>query len=173
MATKRKRRRHTLSEGSVTAFLIRAAERESGGPYPLLSRDWLISPDRFDDPRARELADKIITAYAVEHPPVPNAEQIADAVDWKTALGGLMILAPEHPPIPNAGQIADAVDCKTTLQGLILLLQGQSLTLEQARRKLLAQARREVAEEVGKTAEAVKQDHTRARRKHRIKHRPR
>ena len=147
MATKKKHsRRNAVAEGSVTALLMRASEWGSEGPYPLLSREWLASPDRFDDPAGRELADRIITAYAHLHPPIPNAEDIAGTVDWKTTLGGLA------------------------------LVQERGISLEQARRELVTQARHEVASEVGKTPEAVKLDHTRvlrARRTQRVKKRPR
>ena len=136
MATKRKKpRRDAVSERSVTALLMRASEWESEGPYPLLAREWLASSDRFDDPAGRELADRIIAAYAAEHPPIPTAEQIVDAVDWKTMLGGLA------------------------------LAQKHGVPLEQARRKLLPRARREVADEVGKTPEAVKQDTKRVKQR--------
>jgi hypothetical protein len=123
---------------------MRAHEWGSDGPYPLLAREWLNSSDRFDDPAGRELADRIITAYAAEHLPIPNAEQIAAAVDWKVTIRGLT-LAKER---------------------------GISLERMLRDRKLLAQARCEVAAEAGKSHEAVKQDHTRVRRDHRVKHRP-
>ena len=104
---------------------MRASEQQSEGPYPLLSREWLASADRFDDPAGRELADRIIAAYAAEHPPRLNAEAVADAVDWKVTFRGLK----QHGVPPD---------------------------------ELLAQARREVAEEVGKKQGAVKSDHVRA-----------
>ena len=141
MATKKKApRRKPLSEHTVTALLMRAAEWSSEGPYPLLSREWLASSDQFDDPAARELADKLIAAYAAEHPPVADAEAIADAVDWKITLGGFA------------------------------LMQERGISLERARRELLAKARSEVADEVDKSPEAVKLDHVRRRK--RVKHRP-
>jgi hypothetical protein len=73
---------------------------------------------------------------------------------------------------PNAEQIADTVDWKVTLRGLALARE-RGVSLTQARRELLALARREVAEEVGKTTEAVKLDHTRVHRARRVKQRPR
>ena len=136
MATRKKKPRHTISENSVTALLMRAAEQSSEGPYPLLCRQWLASSDRFDDPAGRDLAQKIIEAYAAEHPlPRPGAEDVAATVDWKNILRGLS-LVPEH-----------------------------DRSLESARLKLLAQARAEVAEEVGKSPEAVKLLHTRVKRR--------
>ena len=142
MATKRNKRRHTLSEGSVTALLMSAAEWQSEGPYPLLAREWLTSSDRFDDPAGRELADKIIAAYAAEHPAIPDAEAIAATIDWKT-----------------------------TIRGLVVAGYGGVLP-EHVHDKLLGQARREVAKEVGKREGAVKQAHVRIQRARRDKQLP-
>ena len=138
MATKRKKPRHALPEGSVTALLMRANEWGSDGPYPLLAREWLNS----SDPAIRELADRIITAYAAEHPAIPDAEAIAATVDWKTMIRGLMVA------------------------------QAGGVLSEHVREKLLDEARGEVAREVGKGKGAVKQAHVRVQRARRDKQLP-
>jgi len=137
MATSKKTRT-PLSENSVTAMLMGTkewveAETEAGAKaYPFLSRKLLADPELLDHAPMRDIALKIIAAYAAEHPlPTPTAEEIAICVDWKNILRG-----------PK---------------------QGRDGTRQ------LAQARREVAEEVGKTTEAVKQDHTRVLRARRVK----
>ena len=140
MAT-RKKPRAPLSELSVTAMLMKARETtEADTPagaaaYPFWSRKILADPELLDHAPFQAIALKIISAYAAEHPlPSPTREDIANTVDWKTALRALA------------------------------LAQERGITLEQARRKVLPQARREVAEELCKiSAGAVKLAHIRAR----------
>lgn len=131
-----------MPENSVTATLLAAHEsvaansRAGAVEYPFSSRQILAEPELLDHAPMRAIALKIIAAYAAEHPlPSPSAEDIADAIDWKTTLGGLR------------------------------LAQEREISLEQARRKLLPQARAEVAKELGRTGTgAIKQMHIRARR---------
>jgi hypothetical protein len=141
MAT-RKKPRAPLSERSITAMLMKAHEMAQadtpGGAaaYPFWSRELLADPELLDHAPYQAIAFKIIAAYAAEHPlPIPTAEDIADAVDWKVLLGGAT------------------------------LAQARGIPLEQARRDVLPQARREVAEELGDiSTEAVKRTHLRVHR---------
>ncbi len=148
MATPKKPR-PPVPELSVTAMLMQASESVAAASpvgaveYPFSSREILANPELLDHAPVREIALKIIAAYAAEHPlPTPTAEDIADTVDFKMALDGLR------------------------------LAQARGISLEQARREVLPQARAEVAKELGNntSTEAVKLAHLRVRR---VKQRPR
>jgi hypothetical protein len=108
MATPKKGRT-PLPENSVTAMLMRASEAGTGS-YAFASRELLADPELLNHAPMREIALKIVAAYADAHPlPLPSAEDVADCVEWKVLVGGTALTQARRQVAAETGKTYSAV----------------------------------------------------------------